>query len=503
YQESTSDILEIMQLDRAHVMGGLWGDIRLGLDYFLNENNTLTTSVFYENGEDRDVINMEYIDYIGNLENLIGISTRDDHTTKKENNLEYSLTFTHTFEKKGHDLVADIRFQNNETKDASDLLGKYFTPDRQPSGVKDLLQRSGGLEGERRLITQLDYTHSISKNEKWELGYQGSFRNIKNDFLVEEFDDVAWQVLENISNDFKYGETIIGFYGTYKNKIKKFSYQIGARAEHTDITTELLKTHETNPRKYTNFFPSAKIGYDLPNENSIKLSYSRRVRRPRFNDLNPFFTYNDPRNLFQGNPNLNPEFSDTYELGHVKYWDKGSLSSSIFYRHRTDAIKRILQPVNGDTTLFRPENLVSLDDIGLDITASYRPISWWSWSTNVVAYQVSNDASNINQVFQNKGYTWRGRISTKIKFKKQNQFQIKLNHRGKKLLAQGTVFPYTYIDLGFSRHFWNKKGKLTFNISDILNSRSSKLINNTPLIYREVEFLWSRRTAKLTFNYKI
>ena len=235
-----NDSLSIMEFERDHVLGGLWGNVRLGADYYFNDNNILTTAVNYQQGQDNDEINMVYRDYVDDLFNPIGISTRDDRTIKDESNLEYSLTYTRKLGIKGHELVGDIRFQDVEKLDGSKLIGKYFDSNLHPNGLEDLEQRSSDDEGERRLITKIDYTYPISKTEKIELGYQGSFRNIKNNFIVEERTNNDWKVLTNVSNDFKYVENIFGVYGTYKNKKGNLGYQFGARVEYTDVLLSLI-----------------------------------------------------------------------------------------------------------------------------------------------------------------------------------------------------------------------------------------------------------------------
>lgn len=503
YQEIQDTTLSIMNFERDHALGGLWGNARLGVDYYFNDNNILTTAVNYQQGQDRDEINMVYRDYINEISNPIGISTRDDNTIKDETNLEYSLTYTRKLGGKGHELVADIRFQDVEKYDESDLIGKYFDTEFNPIGLEDLVQRSSDDEGERRLITKLDYSFPISKIEKLEIGYQGSFRNIKNNFLVEEQINNDWKILNNVSNDFKYDENIYGVYGTYQNKKGKLGYQIGLRMEYTDVLTVLVKTNKENPRDYFNFFPSASLKYDLKNGNALKLSYSRRVKRPTYNDLSPFFTYNDPRNQFAGNPDLKPEFTDSYELSHVKYWEKGSLSSSVFYRYRTDVISRILEQVSGDTTLLRSENLNSREDIGIDLTATYKPTTWWDLSANSVFYYVSNDASNLDASYQSDNYSWRARLNSRFKIKTKSEIQLSFNYRAPVAKAQGKSKALAFLNFGVSRIVLKNKGKLTFNVADVFNSAVYRGMTETENIFRESEFQWTFRTYKLSFNYRL
>jgi ferric enterobactin receptor len=502
YQEIQDDSLSIMEFERDHVLGGLWGNVRLGADYYFNDNNILTTAVNYRQGQDNDEINMVYRDYVDDLFNPVGISTRDDNTVKDESNLEYSLTYTRKLGAKGHELVGDVRFQDVVKLDGSALIGEYFDSNFNSNGIEDLEQRSSDEEGERRLITKIDYTYPISKTQKIELGYQGSFRNIKNNFIVEERTNNDWKDLTEVSNDFKYDENIYGIYGTYKNKKGNLSYQFGVRMEYTDVLTVLVKTNLENPREYLNFFPNVSFKYDLKKSNALKISYSRRIRRPTYNDLSPFFTFNDPRNQFKGNPDLEPEYTDSYELSHVKYWEKGSLSSAVFYRHRTNVISRILEQTNGDTTLLRSENLKSREDIGLDITATYKPKPWWNVTANTVFFYVTNDASNLDVTYQNDNYSWTARVNSRFKIKTKTEFQFTFNYRAPQAKAQGINKSLAFLNLGVSRVVLNNKGKLTFNIADVFNSAVFRGMTETNNIYRESEFQWTYRTFRLSLNYR-
>ena len=292
---------------------------------------------------DEDNLNtLYYYDYINDFPgNLVSITERIDEETEKEPNLEYSLDYRREFSTKEHTLTASLQFRNDSEEESSDFTESYYSSPNVPDGQADLMQKSSNNEGERTWLMKVDYAHPFSKDHKWEAGLRSSLRDIKNDYLVEEWADDQWIVLEGLSNNFLYKENIHAAYGLYGNKVGKFGFQIGLRAEMSDVKTELLQTHEINDRKYTDLFPSAHFNFELAKNNAIQLSYSRRVRRPRFWDLNPFFNFSDSRNFFSGNPNLDPEFTNSFEIGNIKYWENASMSASVYYRHTTGKIQRI------------------------------------------------------------------------------------------------------------------------------------------------------------------
>ncbi len=509
YQEFyRGDTTEITLIDRDQDRGGISGNIRLGADYFLNDKNIFTTSFLYRLGQDDNISTVDYRDFINDQSNFSERTFRTDEEIEDESKLEYALTYTKKFEGKGHELVADVRFQDNTEKESSDFNEVYYLSDGAPSSADQYFQRSNNEEGERRLITRLDYVKPFGKDKKLEAGYQGSYRYIKNDYVVEELNvNDEWVVFDGLSNDFKYDEVIHAAYTSFGNKINKFSFQFGARVEYSDVVTELIQTNEINPRDYLNFFPSAFLTYDLSNNNAIQASYSRRLRRPRFWSLNPFFTLSDARNRFTGNPDLDPEFTDSYEIGHIKYWDKGSLGSSIYYRHTTGVIQRVITDVDVvDSliiTLRRPENLATRDDVGFEFNFSYRPFKWWKINGDMNLFRSIIDGSNVDDSFTADTYTMSGRLTSRTTILKKTDLQLRVNYRAPRETTQGTTKAITSLNLGMSRDVFKKKGTLTLSISDVFNSRKRRGTLFTDNLYREEEFQWRGRTARLTLNYRL
>ncbi len=508
YQEFYDSLTtEILKTDREHNRGGITGSFRFGADYYVNKNNILTTSFNYRLGDENNLSTIYYQDFLNSLDNPLGNSTRTDEEEEKESKLEYVLSYKRLLGKKGHELTADVRYQDNSEIENSIFTEKFFTSENIPSGIDDTQQRSNNEEGESRLITKLDYVRPFGKDGKFEAGYQGSYRNIRNDFLVEQLNDQVWEVFDGLSNNFNYEENIHAVYAMYGNKINKFSYQFGGRLEHSDVVTELLQTNEVNPRDYTNFFPTIHLTYDLPSDNAVQVSYSRRLRRPRFWDLNPFFTLSDARSRFSGNPDLDPEFTDSYEIGHIKYWEKGSLGSSIFYRHTTGVIQRIISDVievdSIIVTFRQPENLATRDDIGFEFNFSYNPVKWLRINGDMNLFRSITDGTNFGDDFSADTYTMSGRLTTRTTIKKKTDVQIRFNYRAPRETTQGRTKAMAMMDFGANRDILKNKGTLTLSIRDVFNSRRRRGIIDTENLFREEEFQWRGRTATLTLNYRL
>ncbi|MFT4664301.1 MAG: ferric enterobactin receptor [Polaribacter sp.] len=502
---TTGDTTEITRQERDHLRGGLTRNIRLGADYFINDKNILTTSFLWSVSDQNNITDLKYEDFINSINNPIGISRREDNEEEDEVELEYAMTYRKIFSKEGHELTTDLRYQDNSEIELSDYVQSYFNKEDLPSGQANDFQQSSNDEGERQTIFQMDYVHPFSKEKKFETGIRSSFRRIKNNYKVEELDlNEEWQALIGLTNEFSYNEDIYAAYASYGDKIGKFSYQGGLRMEYTDILTKSKETNEEIPKSYINFFPSVNLSYDLPKSNAIQLSYSRRIVRPRFRLLNPFSSFSDDRNLRVGNPDLDPEFTDSYELGHIKYWDKGSLASAIFYRYSTDVIDRIREVNENDgTTISRPQNLATRNEYGFEFVASYNPTKRIRINGDVNFLRSITDGSSQGQDFNADTYTMSGRIMTKLTILKSVDSQISYNYRAPRKTTQGTRNSIHSMDVALSKDVLKNNGTITFSIRDLFNSR--KWIYTTELenLYADGEFQWRARSLVLTFNYRL
>ena len=508
YQETfRKDSTFILEEIRTHNRGGLSNSFRFGSDFFFNPKNTLTAAFSYRISDENNAYDLEYRDYITDLNNFLGSTIRQDNEVEEEADLEYSLNYKKTFSSDKHFLTADVQYEENTEVESSDISEDYFGTDGFPTGTPTTQQRSQNSEGFSRWLFRADYVYPFGEKQdgKFELGWQSGLRNVRNSYVVEQFNDFEWESIADFTNDFNYDEEIHAAYALAGNKTGNFSYQLGLRLEYTDIRTELLQTGEVNPRTYTNLFPSGHLTYEFKNENSVQLSYSRRIWRPRFRMLNPFFSYTNSRNIFTGNPNLDPEFSDVVELQHIKYWDNASLSSAVYYRQTRGVVERvrfILDETLG-TTQMLPINLSTEDAYGLEFTFSYNPLKWMRLNGDFNFFRAMRFGEFNEQIFQADTYTWFTRLTSRLTIAKKNDIQLRLNYRAPRETTQGRREAMYNLDLAASRDLFKGKGTLTFSISDVFNTRRRIYSINTPSLFAEGDFQWRARSMKLTLNYRL
>ena len=504
YQERTqNDSIFIVDQTSNRDRSGFNNSIRTGIDYHFTDNTTLTGYLQYRKSNETNENVVTYNDFLQNINNPISITERVDDEKENESNLEYSLDYRNEIGgDRDHLLKATIQYRDDIESEKSIFTETFDPLDGVP--FNNLNQRSNNDEVNKTWLVQIDYAKPLgSKDQKYELGIRGSFRRINNDYLVEEKNaQDVFESLAGLSNDFNYDEDVFAAYATYGNKHGAFSYQAGLRAEYSNVNTELIQTDEKNPRSYFNLFPSAHLNYQINEANAVQISYSRRIRRPRFWDLNPFFTFSDRRNFFSGNPNLDPEFSDSYEIGNIRYWDKATLSSSFFYRHTTGNINRI-KTLNPDgTTLTVPQNLSIQDDYGLDVSLNYSAIKWWRLDGNANFFRSQTSGTFGEQDFTTDNFTWFGRITSRFTFF-DSDLQARMNYRGPRQSPQGTTEAVGSFDIGWSKDFLSKKMTITLSVRDLFNSRRRRGVTEFEGFYELNDFQWRLRSFNLAANYRL
>lgn len=486
--------------DGEHI--GFFNNIRGGLDYFFDEKNILTASYLYSASRGNRLTDLRYDDYLFNTLESYTKRTQDEHEIEPIS--EYVVSYKKLFEKKGHELNAEVRYLDHWEDSDQVFTQQSFFPNGSADPNGKLLQTSVNDETEKQLLLQLDYVQPFAKEGKIETGVRSSFRDMTNDYVVkQENDNGEMVVLDGLDNNFIYQENINAIYGIVGNKSGKFSYQVGLRAEWTDIETVLEETAETNPRKYANVFPSAHFTYDFSTSNALQLSYSRRVQRPVYNDLSPFVTFSDNRNYFSGNPDLNPEFSDVFEIGHIKYFEKGSIASSLYYRLTDDYIDRIRTVDDFGFSNTRPENLFSEKAYGLELSSSYTLVKWWKLDLNFNFFHSEVDGSNIDKTFTSETYSWFARKTSRFNLSKSSYMQLRANYEAPFKTAQGKRKELYFFDLAYNREIFKGKGTLTLNVADVLNSRKIRTVTNGVNFIADKIVQRTRRQINLTLSYRL
>ncbi len=498
YQEFTSADTSFTYVQRNNrSRGGLSHNIRAGMDYFLNDLNSITGAITYNPSNSINDATTEYFDYDAN-DLLANTTIRTEREAEDEKDVEVALTYNRNFKEKDRNFSVNgqwVRSEDNESTNYTQSL---------PDG-SNKYQRAVNNANETNWLFQTDYIHPIGENTRVEAGLKSTTRIIRNEFSLEEQDgNLDWIPFDAFTNNLVYTERIHAVYLMGSSAFGKFSVQGGLRGELSDITTELTVSDEINEQRYGNLFPSAGLSYEFKKNNTLQMSYSYRISRPNFRNLLPFSDFRDPRVYFVGNPNLRPEYTHSYEAGYLLNWSSGSILSSVYHRHRTDVIQRITEtPGDDGVTRIIPVNLAVQNALGVEFNLSFTVSNWWKVNTNANFYRAVTEGAYREERLYSDTYTWTNRTTSKMSFFKNLDFQVSFNYRAPRITPQGKDLSIYSFDLGLSRDVLGGKGTVTAGVRDLFNSRKRRSVIDTQGYYSNSEFQWRARQFTVTFSYRL
>ncbi len=498
---TNNDTTELLIQDRTYSRKEYSHTFRVGMDYMFNPKTTLTGAFLYNYGNGDNLSEILYSDYDYD-ERLTGGKTRTFKEKEIEPNMDYNITFRKEFDKKGQLITVDVDYTYGYEKELADI-DEMLVSEEIPPNDPLLTQRSEIVETNDNLVMQADYTHPLFKEGRWEIGWKSSIRNINNDYMVEELQDGDWLVLPGFTNQFDYDEDIHAVYSTLGNKTGKITYQVGLRFEGTRVSTKLVNTGEQNLKNYFNFFPTGHFGYNLPGDNTLQVSYSRRISRPWYRSLSPFYNYTDPYYIRTGNPDLDPEFTHSMELSHTKNWERLNLSSAVYYRYTDNVIQSIQTVDDEGVTISRPENLSTENSYGLEFIASADVADWWKLDASANFFRSIVDGGNLGEDLYADTYSWFGRINSRMDLPSHIDFQLMFNYRAPYQTTQGRRDPYSYVDVGFSRDVLGDRGTVSLSVNDLFNTRRYGGTTRGDNFYIEQEYRRSTRQVVVGFTYRL
>ncbi|MGF1532893.1 MAG: TonB-dependent receptor domain-containing protein [Bernardetiaceae bacterium] len=487
----------IFERDREQMRGGLNNTLRAGMDIFLDKRSTLTISGLVRLGDRNNEVDIIYRDFDLN-QNPIQTTTRSEDESEDAQTYELSINYEKDFEQRGRKWTADMRWIKADERELAD-----FTEQIQDGNSPLIVQRSSNAENEENLLFQTDYIHPFGQGYKFETGSRINFRTIDNDYLVEQQNENnVFEIFEDFNDRLVYQENIYAAYGIVSHKGQPFSWQLGLRAEFTDISVTSRESAANIQKSYLNLFPSVNASYALDKSNTVQLSYSRRLSRPRFRLLLPFSNFTDSRNLYEGNPDLDPEYTDSFEGSYLTYWESGSFLGSVYYRYRTNVIERVLITNEQGVSLVFPINLATQDAYGLEFSFSQNITKWWRIGTNFNFFRAITKGSYQERNLDNDTYAWTNNLNTKINLPNGINLQANFIYSSPRRTSQGEQEGIGFLNLGASKDVLNKRGTLTLSIRDAFSSRKRIVDIVQQDFTRYDEFQWSIGTGVLTFNYR-
>lgn len=498
----TKDLETIFDQESKMHHSSSYQNLKVGMDFYANKKTTAGVVLSgFLNPRKNFGLNTTLLK---NADNVVDSIVVADNTDKgKLNNVSVNLNLRHVYDTTGKEFTIDVDYLTYDQTKNQFLVNQYLDPEynvrRPESELKGTLPATINIYS-----AKTDWTFPLKKSAKIETGLKSSYVTTDNDALYQLNSLSGYVTDEGKTNHFIYKENINAAYINYSRQFKKIGIQAGLRAENTNAKGHQVG-NSTRPdsaftKKYLNLFPTAYLSYTLNKKNNLSINYGRRIDRPAYQDLNPFYYFLDEYTYQVGNTLLQPQFTDNIELSHTY---NGFLTTTINYSNTKHVFTDVLKQITSERKTFQTkDNIASKVNYGLSVSANF-PIAKFintNIYTNVVhdMYKGELDGGYLDV----KNVTFFANISNELKFKKGWSAELSGFYRTKGIESQIVINPMWRMDAGLQKKILKNKGSLKLSVRDIFASQNF----SGYVKYQDIDvFIKNKRdsrAATLTFSYR-
>ena len=441
---------------------------RAGIDYYFSEKSTLSISGRYGNGWNKGISNTtynEWLSYEGNEYNRRQYASEEDG--KREHEF-YALNSEYTYEFDSTEHKLDLRLMLYEFSGGSDHINTLFNEN-------DVIRSSQkSLEGgpSNGLRYRVNYKKPFSEDLKFEIGSQGRLTNSNewNEMYQYNTNNSEYILQDKFSHESIYERSIHAGYSLVKGELKDLSYQFGLRGEYTFRDIRIKDREGSTKIDRWDYFPTVHFSYQLPNKHQVIASYTRRIDRPHSWFMEPFLTWEDAYNVRKGNPGLEPEYINSYELGYQKSFNNNSFSAELYYRKTQDKIEGVQSVYRGNIMMQTFENIGTDYSLGSEIMLNINFADWWenSFTGNFYHYRVKGELNETE--FDRKSFTYSFNWNQTFHISDNFQLQLNPDYEGPEVEAQEREKASFEMDGALRYSMINDNISLTLQARDVLGT---------------------------------
>ena len=472
------------------------GNFQTGADVHFTQAQTLTVSNMLHFEDKKDIWHGAYLD-----STLSGMFLNTINTYNRigggEFGNESSLNYENLIDGKKHKVTAYANYEYHLEKELPHI---QETDTSNPAN--NTFHRISNIRYNRTFSLRGDYVRPVADSGKFEAGLRTHFKWNDNNYTARELINSQWMTLPAFTDNYTTYENLNSVYLTLSSYLDKLSYQLGVRAEQYHIQTKLKATGRLTKQSYIDFFPSIFLTYKFNDKQSVQLSYSRRISRPDTRLLLPFTDYSSSRSRFKGNPNLQPEFDNSYEIEFLQYWKTGSLLTSIYYRHHIGVIEDIYMLDRNGILRTVPFNLSTENSFGLEVTAEEQFTNKLKLTISVNAYKSNSLGEYNSQSYQAKTNRLTARSGINWEILKGLKFQTYARYYGPAKTIQGNRKSYTFVNMAVSKDLFNGDATISLNSEDIFSTRKEEFTINSNDYFSSQKY-WEPSGIRLNFIYRI
>lgn len=474
-------------------------NFKVGTDFFLSKDHTIGFIVKgYLNDRKENGLSEENIG--SSFSQVDSILRTPSNSTGTRNNYTYNINYKGILDTAGQELSIDADYSTFDGTNDANYINRFYYPDG--SFFKDGQNyRNFSPSNINIKAIKADYTLPVNKKLKLEAGIKYADVKSDNNYIFENNINENWIFDNAKSNRFQYDEKVSAAYTNFSLTLGKTAFQAGLRAEQTNSTGTSVTTNQETKRKYTNLFPSLLISHTYNDNNSINFSYSRKINRPNYQNLNPFVFYLDQYTYNEGNPNLKPEYANSLEFSYLL---KQKYSVSLNYSHTSDVITQVLLQNEVRKSMYQTVlNLASSEVLSLTFNFPVTLTKWWNMNNNVLGYYKVIKAPDLNgNNLNSKQFS--------ANFYAQNNFTITslisadagLMYSTPQIEGAFKIKSMFSADAGVRYNFPNKLGNLKLGVSDVFHSQKARIFSTLPNNVYNLEQYGTTTSARLTFTYR-
>lgn len=482
--------------------------VRGGLDYYITDNDIVSFAAMLRQGTGHNTPVVTYIDRFPNSTLPAQYSKRAEDWHNKRPMMEYTLDYDKYFNTKDNFLKASFRYFRNAEDEWSDITdSQYLTQEDMDNDIpipdSTILQHTSTKETHQNFQGTVDFAyhlgqHSIEAGAKYVNKFPSNLATVtENGTLLEPY-----------CHDFRFNQQVAALYASYGTEVGFFSFLIGARYEFTYTLSNYVDKGLQYKQKYHDIFPSGHVNFKITEKDQLQLSYTRRIRRPGYWQMAPYSSFNDDRNIRQGNPALRPVYTDSYEFSYLKFWEGGNINLTGYYRHSKDVIRHFTEVID-NVSYSMPWNFGLSDDYGVELTGQVKIFKWWSINGNInffkscTAGDYTSVYTGITKHYSTDSYNLFGRLVMKFEFKKICNFQFTGHFMSPRDEPLGFREANYWIDFAASRDLFKDKATISLNVRDLFGTRSHAGEAWGDNFWQYSKGSWSKTTVTLNFNYRI
>jgi ferric enterobactin receptor len=502
--DALSTPLSFTNQDIAGVTGNEGQNLTSNADYKFNARDVLSNSLTINHRGNSDASLAAYEELSG-AGSLLDRYDRLRSTDAKGWMVDYNAAFKRTFEPRKHELSTEVRFNRAHDKEGTSLWRQSPTA-TGATGVPRLEGEQDDVDAvSKQFVAQLDYTRTLAARTKLETGVKGNARWLDRDYIVQKdaLGTGDW-VRSNLSNAFSFGENVQAAYGVLSQGVGKFDLQAGLRAEYANRDFSLAETGQSYPYHYGSLYPSGIVMYNLSDATQLKASYSRRVRRPGTQELNPFPVYFDAQNVFIGNPGLSPEYTDAIELGWIRNYSLGSFQLSPFYRRTANVIRvniNTADTLDGrEVTSVSFRNLAKSNSWGADINSSLRMGKRFNGFAGFNVFKMVTDGGSTSAVGSD-AVTWMGRVNASSELTSTLMIQGSYFYRAPMKIEGGKFSQFQMANFSLRQKIDGDNSSVTLRVQDPFSTGRFRVQAGDDNVTQVTERTFGARAVFLTFQY--